>query len=137
MLAWTVVIEPSWPVFIAWSMSSAAPSRTSPTTMRSGRMRREFFTRSRIAIAPWPSMFAGRDSSRRTWSWWSWSSAASSMVTMRSSSGMKEEMTLRVVVFPEPVPPEMMTLRRPTTQALRKSRTLGVIVPKAMRSASV
>ena len=50
LLAWTVVIEPSWPVFMAWSMSSAAPSRTSPTTMRSGRMRSEFLTRSRIAI---------------------------------------------------------------------------------------
>ena len=23
-LAWTVVIEPSWPVFMAWSMSSAS-----------------------------------------------------------------------------------------------------------------
>ena len=59
------------------------------------------------------------------------------MVTMRSSSGMNEEMTLSVVVFPEPVPPEMTMLRRPMTQALRKSRTAGVIVPKAMRSASV
>ena len=55
----TVVIEPSWPVFIAWSMSRASPPRHSPTTMRSGRMRRLFFTRSRIAISPAPSMFGG------------------------------------------------------------------------------
>ncbi len=31
---------------------------------------------------------AGRDSSRSTWSWCSWSSASSAMVTIRSSSGM-------------------------------------------------
>ncbi len=40
-------------------------------------------------------------------------------------------MTLRVVVFPEPVPPEMMMLRRPRTQASRKSRTGGLKVPRA------
>ena len=39
-LAWTVEIEPSWPVFMACSMSSASAPRTSPTMMRSGRMRR-------------------------------------------------------------------------------------------------
>ena len=37
--------------------------------------------------------------------------------------GRNELRTLRVVVFPEPVPPEMMMLRRPRTQASRKSRT--------------
>ena len=99
-LEWTVQSEPSWPVFMAWSMSSAEASRTSPTTMRSGRMRSEFFTRSRISTAPLPSMLDGRDSSRSTWSWCSWSSAASSMVTMRSSVGMNDESTLRVVVLP-------------------------------------
>ena len=31
--------EPSCPVFIAWSMSRASPPRTSPTTIRSGRIR--------------------------------------------------------------------------------------------------
>ena len=36
MLAWIVVIEPSWPVFIAWSMSNASAPRTSPTMIRSG-----------------------------------------------------------------------------------------------------
>ena len=56
-LACTVVIEPSWPVFIACSMSSAAPSRTSPMTMRSGRIRSELRTRSRTVTCPRPSMF--------------------------------------------------------------------------------
>ena len=46
-LAWTVVSEPSWPVFMAWSMSSASAPRTSPTMMRSGRMRSALRTRSR------------------------------------------------------------------------------------------
>src|SRR5713226_9076401 len=32
-LAWTVEREPSWPVFMAWSMSSTSAPRTSPTTM--------------------------------------------------------------------------------------------------------
>ena len=60
VLACSVVSEPSWPVFIAWSMSSVSPQRHSPTTMRSGRMRRQFFTRSRMVIAPLPSRFGGR-----------------------------------------------------------------------------
>ena len=38
-LACTVDSEPSWPVFMAWSMSRASAPRTSPTMMRSGRMR--------------------------------------------------------------------------------------------------
>ena len=102
LLAWTVVIEPSWPVFMACSMSSAAPSRTSPTTMRSGLMRRAFLTRSRMAMRP-SALDVGRSRLEaqhvvlvRL------GSAASSMVMMRSSSGRKEEMTLSVVVFPEP-----------------------------------
>ena len=47
-LAWTVVSEPSWPVFIACSMSSVSPPRTSPTIIRSGRIRSELRTRSRM-----------------------------------------------------------------------------------------
>ena len=45
---WIVVSEPSWPVFMAWSMSTVSAPRTSPTMMRSGRMRREF----RTALVP-------------------------------------------------------------------------------------
>ena len=58
-LACSVDSEPSWPVFIAWSMSSASPPRTSPTTMRSGRMRSALRTRSRARTSPLPSMFGG------------------------------------------------------------------------------
>ena len=63
LLACTVVMLPSWPVFIAWSMSSVSAARHSPTTMRSGRIRRALTTRSRIAIAPRPSTLALRASS--------------------------------------------------------------------------
>src|SRR2546428_614060 len=35
-LAWTVVMEPSWPVFMACNISSASAPRDSPTMMRSG-----------------------------------------------------------------------------------------------------
>ena len=64
VLAWTVVSDPSWPVFIACSMSSASSPRTSPTTMRSGRIRRALITSWRWRIAPLPSTFGGRVSSR-------------------------------------------------------------------------
>ncbi len=58
-LAWTVVIEPSWPVFMACSMSSASSPRHSPTMIRSGRMRSALLTRSRCRISPLPSMLGG------------------------------------------------------------------------------
>ena len=65
-LAWMVVSEPSWPVFMAWSMSSTSPPLTSPTMILSGRMRRLFLTRSRWVISPAPSMLGGRVSRRTT-----------------------------------------------------------------------
>ena len=112
VLAWTVVIEPSWPVFIAWIMSRVSAPRHSPMMIRSGRIRSAFLTRSVAVTAPRPSMFAGRVSSRTTWSCWSWSSAASSIVMTRWSGWMKLESVFSRVVLPEPVPPEMMTLSR-------------------------
>ena len=50
---------------------------------------------------------------------------------------MSPLMALRVVVLPEPVPPEITMLSRPTTVARKKSATRWVNVPKRMRSASV
>ena len=50
--ACSVPIEPSWPVFIACRRSKVSGPRTSPTMMRSGRMRRQFFTRSRMVTCP-------------------------------------------------------------------------------------
>ena len=41
---------------------NASPERHSPIIIRSGRIRRELTSKSRIAIRPRPSMLAGRDS---------------------------------------------------------------------------
>jgi hypothetical protein len=120
LLACVVVSEPSCPVFIACSMSIASPPRHSPTTMRSGRMRSAFFTRSRIEYSPLPSRFGGRDSSATTCGWPSRSSAASSTVTMRSRSGMAPESTLSNVVFPLPVPPAITMFFLTRTERSRK-----------------
>ena len=87
-LACSVPIEPSWPVFIACSRSNASGPRTSPTMIRSGRIRRQFLTRSRIVTWPSPSRLGGRVSRRTTCGCWSCSSAASSQVMTRSSWSM-------------------------------------------------
>ena len=108
--AWIVAKEPSWPVFIACSMSSASLPRTSPKIIRSGRIRREFFNRARWGISPLPSILEGRVSNRTTCGCCNCNSAASSMVTMRSSAGMKPEITFSKVVLPLPVPPEIKIL---------------------------
>ena len=137
VLAWSVDSEPSWPVFMACSMSSASPPRTSPTTMRSGRIRSEFRTSSRMGIWPLPSTLGGRASSRMTCRWRSCSSTASSMVTMRSSVGMYDDTTLSSVVLPVPVPPLIRMLRLPRTQTSRKSAACWLSVPSRTRSADV
>ena len=53
------------------------------------------------------------------------------MVTIRSSSGMNDDRTLRVVVLPEPVPPETKTLRRASTQDPQELEHLGRRGPEA------
>ena len=90
-----------------------------------------------MRTSPSPSMFGGRASSVITWRCWSWSSAASSIVTMRSSFGTKAESAFRVVVLPVPVPPEMRTFSLPRTQAERKCAASGVVVPNSIRSSIV
>ena len=56
--------RPSWPVFMACSMSSASPPRTSPTMMRSGRMRSTLRTRSRTVTCPCPLRWPGEPRAR-------------------------------------------------------------------------
>ena len=104
--ACSVVNDPSWPVLMASSMSIASRLRTSPTTIRSGRMRRAFTSKSWMLTAPSPSMDASRASSRTTWGWCvNLSSAESSMVTIRSPCGISQESAFKSVVLPDPVPP--------------------------------
>ena len=135
--ACTVDSEPSCPVFIAWRRSSASAPRTSPMMMRSGRMRSALRTRSRMLTCPLPSLFGGRASRRTTCSWWSWSSTASSIVTMRSFDGTKLDNTFSIVVLPVPVPPEMRMFRPPATPADRAATTWSSSVPIRTRSSAV
>ena len=98
--AWSVVRRPRWPVLAAWSMSSTSRPRTSPTIMRSGRMRRALRTSSRSGTSPRPSTLGGRASSRTTCGPGRDSSATSSMVTIRSRAGMAATSTFsRVIVL--------------------------------------
>src|SRR3989304_6048240 len=48
-------------------MSKASPPRTSPTMMRSGRMRSALRTKVRMGISPLFSMFGGRASDGKRW----------------------------------------------------------------------
>ena len=58
-LACRVPQPPSWPVLRAASRSTTSAPRTSPTTSRSGRIRRACRTRVRSSMAPTPSTLAG------------------------------------------------------------------------------
>ncbi|MNY10105.1 hypothetical protein D3C86_1430620 [compost metagenome] len=126
-LACSVPMEPSWPVFIACNRSKASGPRTSPTMMRSGRIRRQFLTRSRMVIWPWPSRFGGRVSRRTTCGCCSCSSAASSQVMTRSVGSMKAVRVLSRVVLPEPVPPEMTRLHRAAPMTPRTRAPSGLM----------
>ena len=133
-LACAVESEPSWPVFMACNMSRASPPLTSPTMIRSGRMRRALRTRSRTVTSPRPSTLGGRASSPTTCGLPNRSSAASSIVMRRSPSGMNEASTLSSVVFPELAPPETTMLARPRTHSERNRIILGPTDPLATRS---
>ena len=89
-----------------------------------------------METSPRPSMLGGRYSSRSQCGWRSWSSAASSMVTIRSSAGSQEESTLRVVVLPAPAPPATRMFSRPETARARNLAALADMVPKVIRSSA-
>ena len=59
------------------------------------------------------------------------------MVTIRSSSGIKEDSTLSSVVLPEPVPPDTTIFSRATTHACKNSATSSVNDPQWIRSSTV
>ena len=113
---------------MACSMSRASSPRTSPTMMRSGRMRREALIRSRMVISVASLELAFLVSMRtRLGMFLICSSAESSMVITRSRAGMKLEMAFRKVVLPLPVPPHTKILCLETTSFCRKSATSGVM----------
>jgi hypothetical protein len=90
--------------------------------IRSGRMRSELRTRSRIVISPRPSTLDGRASSVTTCGCCRRSSALSSTVMIRSVAGTAADSALSSVVLPAPVPPEITTLSFACTMA-RSSAT--------------
>ena len=125
--------EPSCPVFIACSMSSASAPRTSPTISLVGRMRRAVRIRSRMEMRPVPSRFSSRVSKRtRFGSPCSFSSSESSIVITRSSAGMNSDSAFRKVVLPEPVPPLMKMLQPVRTALLRNAAASGLTEPWAV-----
>ena len=131
VLEWMVDMLPSWPVFIACSMSKASLARTSPMMTRSGRMRSALRIRSRWVISPRPSRLGGRVSRRTTWGCCNCSSAASSTVTMRSPGSIMRDRALSRVVLPDPVPPEMMMLSRQRPAISSTRATGGVMAPNS------
>ena len=125
VLAWMVVIEPSWPVFMACSMSKASSPRTSPMMMRSGRIRRLLISSCRWRTAPWPSTLGGRVSRRTTFSCCKLQFGRIFDGDQRSLSGMYWESMFRKVVLPAPVPPEIRMLMRARTAAASISSISG------------
>src|SRR6266436_3041019 len=77
VLAWSVAIPPGWPVFHAISKSRASGPLTSPTRIRSGRMRNE--VRKSLVIVT--SAVVWKSTALRAAHW---ISPVSSMITMRS-----------------------------------------------------
>jgi len=99
-----------------------------------GRMRRQFFTRSRIVTCRGPSMFGGARLHREHVLLVELELLGILDGDDALVSGMNDDSTLRVVVLPVPVPPETTTLRRPTTHAWRNRAACAFSVPNRIRS---
>lgn len=124
-------------MLIACSISSTSPPRTSPTMIRSGRMRRLLRSRSRIDTTPVPSNPPGRLSRRTTCGWFSASSAVSSIVITRSLSGTKIASAFSSEVLPELVPPLTRILQRALTAASSRSAISWFMVPSPSSASGV
>ena len=124
-LAWMVPMLPSCPVFMAVKRVKASTCLTSPTMIRSGRMRKAFLVKMSMVSSPFSSSPGGLASNRIQWFKGRLSSAVSSMEMILSKSGMKEARMLRVVVLPLPVPPAIRMLAgrmpMPSTHIQRKA----------------
>ena len=105
-LAWIVDSEPSLPCIIALSITKISSPSTSPTITRSGRIRLDTISRSRIGTAPSPSAFASRSSIGTMSGWACWSSSrpssrARSIVISRSSGPISAASARSMTVFPD------------------------------------
>ena len=138
MLAWSEPKEPSCPVFIAVSKVAASGPRTSPTIIRSGRIRRLDFRQSFMSTSGVPSGRSRRVSIRSQWSWYTCNSAVSSTVSNRRCHGMYIPRQLSVVVLPDPVPPAITKLAgrlsSPSIQTHIIAASLELTVPNFTKS---
>ena len=126
-LAWMVVIDPSWPVFMAWSMSRVSPPRHLADDDPLGPHPQGVLDEVAGEDLAVPlDVLAGRVSRRTTCSCWSFGvrrRPRSSRPARRR--GMNDERAFMSVVLPEPVPPETTMLIRPRTARLRGTSTIS------------
>ena len=130
-LACRVAMEPSLPWDMALHMGMTSAPRISPTSTRSGLIRRAQRTRSAWVISPSPSMLGSRACMATASGWASRSrsrpsSKASSMVTRRSAGGISAHSARSMVVLPAPVPPVTRRFLRAATQAARNVGQPGI-----------
>ena len=122
---------------IACSMSSTSEPRTSPTMIRSGRIRSELLQQVALGDLAFALEVGRSGFQAHHVGLLQRSSAESSIVTIRSSSGTKLVRQLSIVVLPEPVPPQTRRLSRARTTAWRNSAISVVSVPLRSRSSMV
>jgi hypothetical protein len=125
LFAWIVASMPRCPVFRASRRVRASAPRTSPTMIRSGRCRRIAFSRSPNVIGLW--CVSSWASTEMTCGFRMASSAVSSMIRMRSSSGMELARMFMSVVLPVPVPPDIRILSPRRTASWSLAAASGVM----------
>ena len=116
---------PSWPVFIACSMSNASAAAHLADDDAVGAHAQR--VAHQVALRDLAAAFqaGGRVSRRTTCGCCNCSSAASSIVTMRSPWSISRDMAFISVVLPEPVPPEMIDVEPARAPAISSTRATG------------
>ena len=123
-------MDPSCPVFMAFSIDKASSPRTSPTMIRSGLDLSAALISCAIVIWFSPAILAFLISRRTRFSMpLSFSSAESSIVMIRSSFGIQFDIPFSNVVFPLPVPPEIKMLYLALTRISRNCSVKCVKAP--------
>ncbi len=134
--AWLAWIEhmPGSPEFSAISRSSDSASRTSPTTRRSGRIRRASLISRRRVISPVPSRLGWRHCIATQSGLEADSSKVSSTVTTRSSGRALASSAPSSVVLPDCVAPDTRMFCPLRTQRCKNSAACFVSEPSRVSS---
>ena len=125
---------PGRPEFKAISKSKASASRTSPTIIREGLIRRDSLIKRRSGISPSPCRFALRVCICTTSGNCGESSKTSSIVTNRSLRGIAPANALSNVVLPACVPPLTRMFNPARTELISVVPIKGLITPRFIRS---